>query len=260
MFYHAGMKTSTSALLLGIAVAAALPAQAQVTPWYAGIAVGESRTGGELVANRESTITNALGIATDFDARDVAFKATVGYRFFPWLAVEVDYMDLGKHSLLSDMVGGDPPAAASLFLERRVRGFGADAVFLAPVAAQWKVYGRVGAFHAELEARQALAGNIVFTNGDPTERERSTTQSETVLRWGAGTQFELSDCSWLRLEWQRQEDIGKAFREIIGSYNAAMTAVEVTALIEDRAKVEIEATAVIPDAPDDQVSAPPRSR
>jgi len=42
-------------------------------------------------------------------------------------------------------------------------------------------------------------------------------------------------------------EIGKAFREIIGAYNAAMTAVQVTALIEDRAKVEIEATAVIPD-------------
>ena len=42
-------------------------------------------------------------------------------------------------------------------------------------------------------------------------------------------------------------EIGQSFREIIGSYNAAMTAVEVTALIEDRAKVEIEATAVIPD-------------
>ena len=41
-------------------------------------------------------------------------------------------------------------------------------------------------------------------------------------------------------------EIGVAFREIIGSYNAAMTAVEVKALIEDRAKVEIEATAVIP--------------
>ena len=41
--------------------------------------------------------------------------------------------------------------------------------------------------------------------------------------------------------------IGQAFREIIGSYNAAMTAVQVTALMEDRAKVEIEATAVIPE-------------
>ena len=43
------------------------------------------------------------------------------------------------------------------------------------------------------------------------------------------------------------KEVGRVFRELIGSYNAAMTAVEVRALIEDRAKVEIEATAVIPD-------------
>ena len=43
------------------------------------------------------------------------------------------------------------------------------------------------------------------------------------------------------------KEVGKAFREIIGAYNAAMTAVEVTALMEDRAKVEIEATAVLSD-------------
>src|SRR3954468_10446736 len=42
-------------------------------------------------------------------------------------------------------------------------------------------------------------------------------------------------------------EVGRAFREIIGSYNAAMTAVEVRALIEDRAKVEIECTAVLSD-------------
>lgn len=42
-------------------------------------------------------------------------------------------------------------------------------------------------------------------------------------------------------------EIGRAFRELIGCYDIAMTAVEVKALIEDRAKVEIEATAVLPD-------------
>ena len=41
-------------------------------------------------------------------------------------------------------------------------------------------------------------------------------------------------------------DIGTAFRALIGHYDIAMTAVEVTALMEDRAKVEIEVTAVIP--------------
>ena len=46
----------------------------------------------------------------------------------------------------------------------------------------------------------------------------------------------------------QQVEIGKAYRELIGSFNAAMTAVQVAALIEDRAKVEIEVTAVVPDA------------
>jgi enamine deaminase RidA (YjgF/YER057c/UK114 family) len=41
--------------------------------------------------------------------------------------------------------------------------------------------------------------------------------------------------------------IGQAFRDLIGHYDIAMTAVEVKALIEDRAKVEIEVTAVLPD-------------
>jgi enamine deaminase RidA (YjgF/YER057c/UK114 family) len=41
--------------------------------------------------------------------------------------------------------------------------------------------------------------------------------------------------------------IGQAFRDLIGHYGIAMTAVQVAALVEDRAKVEIEVTAVIPD-------------
>ncbi len=40
--------------------------------------------------------------------------------------------------------------------------------------------------------------------------------------------------------------IGAAYRELIGRHFPAMTAVQVVALIEDRAKVEIEATAVVP--------------
>ena len=42
-------------------------------------------------------------------------------------------------------------------------------------------------------------------------------------------------------------DIGAAYRELIGDFGIAMTAVQVVALIEDRALVEIEVTAVIPD-------------
>ena len=41
-------------------------------------------------------------------------------------------------------------------------------------------------------------------------------------------------------------EIGAAFRDLIGVYSIAMSAVEVSALMEDQAKVEIEVTAVLP--------------
>ncbi|WP_069164738.1 RidA family protein [Nocardia altamirensis] len=47
---------------------------------------------------------------------------------------------------------------------------------------------------------------------------------------------------------QASQEIGVAFREIIGSFTAAMTAVQVSRLVEPDAKVEIEVTAVIPES------------
>lgn len=42
-------------------------------------------------------------------------------------------------------------------------------------------------------------------------------------------------------------DVGAAYREVIGRHYPAMALVQVVALVEDRAKVEIEATAVVPE-------------
>ena len=41
--------------------------------------------------------------------------------------------------------------------------------------------------------------------------------------------------------------LGQAYRDVMGTHYPAMTAVQVVALIEDRARVEIEVTAIVPD-------------
>ena len=41
--------------------------------------------------------------------------------------------------------------------------------------------------------------------------------------------------------------VGQAYREIVGRHFPAIAAVQVVALVEDRAKIEIQAIAVIPD-------------
>jgi len=44
----------------------------------------------------------------------------------------------------------------------------------------------------------------------------------------------------------RASEVGQAYRRVMGRHFPAMTLVQVVALVEDRARVEIEATAVVP--------------
>jgi enamine deaminase RidA (YjgF/YER057c/UK114 family) len=92
-----------------------------------------------------------------------------------------------------------------------------------------------GVFHSDdfaLQARQALA-NVA-----------------DVLKAAGGSGDNIVRMTWYVTDKREylaaSREVGQAFRDLIGSYTIAMTAVEVRALMEDRAKVEIEATAMLP--------------
>ena len=91
----------------------------------------------------------------------------------------------------------------------------------------------------------------VFQTDDLVGQVRQALQHiVTVLAEAGGRPEHITRVTWYVTDKREYlaagREVGRAWREIIGSYNAAMTAVQVTALMEDRAKVEIEATAVIP--------------
>jgi enamine deaminase RidA (YjgF/YER057c/UK114 family) len=91
----------------------------------------------------------------------------------------------------------------------------------------------------------------VFHSDDFAEQARQALQNIVdVLHEAGGRPEHIVRLTWYVTDKREYlaagRAVGAAFREIIGSYNAAMTAVQVSALIEDRARVEIEATAVIP--------------
>ena len=73
-----------------------------------------------------------------------------------------------------------------------------------------------------------------------------------VLRAGGAGPEHIVRMTWYvvdRSEYQAAlPAVGAAFRELIGHYRIAMTAVQVCALMEARARVEIEVTAVVPGA------------
>jgi opacity protein-like surface antigen len=197
-------------LALSTAAAAQSPFVPAPRPWYAGAALGQAKTSRELVTNRESTITQAQDISTAFDAKDTAWKAFAGWQATPWLALEVNYADLGRHSTDTTFLGGDAPAPAQVVIQREIKGFGADVVLSAPVWNTFSVFGRVGLFRAEIDASAQLAGNVVFNNGNG-ETYRSTSQTENVTRFGVGAEAAIGPNAAVRLEWERYSNVGKKF-------------------------------------------------
>jgi len=83
-----------------------------------------------------------------------------------------------------------------------------------------------------LQSRQALA-NIVALVHEAGGRPEHITR----LTW-----FVLDKREYL----SRLNELGQAYRGVMGAHFPAMTMVQVAALVEDQAKVEIEATAVVP--------------
>jgi enamine deaminase RidA (YjgF/YER057c/UK114 family) len=97
----------------------------------------------------------------------------------------------------------------------------------------WDAEGKFVSNEFAAQARQALK-NIVEVLAE------AKAKPEHVVRM---TWYVIDKKEYLAAS----KELGVVYREIIGSHYPAMTAVQVTALIEDQARVEIEVTAVIPD-------------
>ncbi|MDP3172184.1 MAG: RidA family protein [Polaromonas sp.] len=72
-----------------------------------------------------------------------------------------------------------------------------------------------------------------------------------VLQAGGAGPEHMVRMTWYvvdRVEYiARLKELGATYREVMGKNFPAMTCVEVSALVEERARIEIEVTAVLPD-------------
>ena len=110
----------------------------------------------------------------------------------------------------------------------------------------------------------AATGTTVFISGQVGWDERNVFVSDdlggqvrqalqnivTILAEAGGRPEHIARLTWYvtdKAEYlAAQRDIGLAYRDVIGRHFPAMSVIAVTALVEDAAKVEIEATAVVP--------------
>jgi enamine deaminase RidA (YjgF/YER057c/UK114 family) len=102
-----------------------------------------------------------------------------------------------------------------------------------------------------------VAGQIGWTGAQEFESDDFVAQTEqalknivAVLASGKARPEHLVRLTWFVVDKREYEsraaEVGAAYRRVIGRHYPAMTLIEVKSLLEARAKVEIEATAVVP--------------
>jgi len=111
----------------------------------------------------------------------------------------------------------------------------------------------------------ATRGNLVFLSGIvgwnsqgefvardfPSQVRQALQNIVEVLKQAKAEPQHIARMTWYVLDKNEYlaatKEMGAAYREIIGRHYPAMTVVEVSGLVEPRARVEIEITAVVPD-------------
>ena len=91
-----------------------------------------------------------------------------------------------------------------------------------------------------------------FESGDFVAQARQALANIVTLVAEAGGRAEhITRLTWFILDKQeylsRQRELGEVYRSVMSKHFPAMTLVQVGALVEDEAKLEIEATAVVPN-------------
>lgn len=93
-------------------------------------------------------------------------------------------------------------------------------------------------------------GQEEFESDDFIDQARQTLENiVTVLHEAGASPSDILSMTWYITDkaecLRRQKELGEAYRTTIGVHYPAMAMVEVSALMEDRAKIEIETRAVV---------------
>ena len=175
-------KLATAMTVIGaaaIAQTAFAQEQTETKGFYLGAGVGQFNAGIDDV----NQIDNAV---SKWKADDTAYKIFGGYRFNPFLGVELDYLNLGKPS--GKVVPG-------FNVDSAVDGWAPYVVGTVPLGRYVELFGRVGYYFydATTAVTDTLDNRVAFK------------EDSSSLAWGGGVGANIGEKLNLRFEYERYD-------------------------------------------------------
>jgi OmpA-OmpF porin, OOP family len=199
----------TTAMLMCAQLASA---QGTDTGWYVGIGAGSSGFSDNIPKQIAGAYANndlyTLTRARTTDDSDTAAQVFVGYKFMPWLAVEVGYQHLGEARTHYDLHAINSPQSTSPSLDGVYRAHDVNAALVAsiPVGDRFELLARGGVADVSLSYRESG----IDVHGQPYAFHGPNDDS-THLQAGIGAAWHFSPTFSLRLDFDRNFNVGTKF-------------------------------------------------
>lgn len=171
--------------------------QANEVSGYLTGSVGQAKAEKPKVAKEIQSVFANAGGSTSTDRTDTAYKIAVGLQANPYVALEAQYIDLGKSTYKGAISG--PGGSFSTKADFETSGLGANLVGTLPLD-DFALFAKVGYHYLKTKTSVKLAGNII-----------SGSDSETVRKWtpsfGVGASYNFTKELAVVAEYERYQDV-----------------------------------------------------
>jgi OOP family OmpA-OmpF porin len=182
------MRKIPTTLFAAAMLAAALPAAAQYArpmpfaPWYIGFGAGQGHLG---VSGNDLTGLNNASVGNT----ETTYTIRTGWRFNPYMALELGYYDLGKYDFHGSI------GSVNVDGEAKAKSVGLSFVGILPIE-QFDLYGRLGFARSEMKVN----ANVALGSATVKDKENEAT-------YGVGGRWNFNPAWGLFVEWMKNDKI-----------------------------------------------------
>jgi OmpA-OmpF porin, OOP family len=205
-----------SALLLaGAGLLSATSALAEGPGFYFGLNggvslfdVGSKAEADEMLLDQlEEVQLAALDLESTLDDSDQAWGVTVGYRWNPYVAAELSYVNFGETFYRADLVLTDGVVVAEEQFSQRLEASGATLGVLGmlPLGEQFDLHAIAGILFSDARFRTRIESESL-PGGFLSEEHKSSEKEYFV---GVGASWNINPSYSLRVQWQRYFNVGQ---------------------------------------------------
>ncbi len=193
-------KTLLAAVVLGLSATAV---QANEVSGYVTGSVGQAKADKPSVVKREMNDFKEFGGSTSTDRTDTAYKIAVGLQANPYVALELQYIDLGK-SKYKGTLSAPGVASYSEKIDFDTSGFGTNLVGTLPID-DFTLFAKVGYHYLKTKGSLKETGSIVGVGSF------SDSGSDNVRKWtpsfGVGASYNITPEFAVVAEYERYKGV-----------------------------------------------------